>query len=188
MRETLEAGIKRLRKTAINQTDERLTKLLASIPGISKTLSAVLIAEIGDINRFSSAKSLVAYSGLDPKVRQSGKTLKRNTHLAKRGSPYLRRTAYLAASIDQRHDSELRTYYEKKREEGRRYKEATVANARHILHRVYAVWKRGAPYAPRFQESFPQEENLTLDCRSRTRIQQSKQDIYISDLKFSNNL
>ena len=72
---------------------------------------------------------------VDPKVRQSGATLKRNTKLTKRGSPYLRRAAYLAASIAQRCDPVLKAYYLKKRSEGKRYKEATVANARHILYR-----------------------------------------------------
>lgn len=119
-----------------------------SIPGIGKIIAATFIAEIENIQRFDNQKALVAYAGLDPKVRQSGYTLKRNTRLTKRGSPYLRRTAYLAASVAQRYDVELKEYYEKKRGEGKRYKEATVANARHILNRVYAVWQRGDPYIP----------------------------------------
>jgi hypothetical protein len=44
------------------------------------------------------------------------------------------------------HDSELKTYYDKKRQEGKQYKEATVAVARKLLYRVYAVWKRQTPY------------------------------------------
>lgn len=138
--------VKRVRLKALEKTDPIPQSLLSSIPGIGKTLAAVFIAEIGDIKRFKSQKSLIAYAGLDPKVRQSGYTLKRNTHLTKRGSPYLRRAAYLAASIAQRHDLELRAYHQKKRNEGKRYKEATIANARHILNRIYAIWKRGTPY------------------------------------------
>lgn len=154
IKETIEQGMVSIRDYGIKQTDKELLELLCSIPGIGSTLAAKLIVEIGDINRFRSAKSLVAFSGLDPKVRQSGHTLKRNTRLTKRGSPYLRRALYLAASIGQRHDSELRTYYLKKRSEGKRYKEATVANARHILFRVYAVWKRKSPYLL----DYPQKE------------------------------
>ena len=137
-----------IREQGIQKTSPELQTLLSSIPGIGKTLAAVIIAEIGDIERFHNAKALVAYAGLDPKVRQSGYTLKRNTKLTKRGSPYLRRAVYLAASIAQRHDSQLNEYYLKKRREGKRYKEATVANARHLLHRIYAVWKRKTPYIP----------------------------------------
>lgn len=126
--------------------DPKLQKLLASIPGIGPTIAATLISEIGTVTRFPSGKSLVAYAGLDPKVRQSGITLKRNTRITKRGSPYLRRSLYIAASIAQRHDQELRDYFTKKMSEGKAYKEATVAVARKLLNRVYAVWKRGTPY------------------------------------------
>ena len=143
---SIRQSIKRIRAQAEEKTDTELKTLLCSIPGIGQTLAPIFIAEIDDINRFKSQKSLIAYAGLDPKVRQSGYTLKRNTHLTKRGSPYLRRTSYIAASISQRHDPELKQYFDKKMAEGKRYKEATIANARHILNRVYAVWKRGTPY------------------------------------------
>jgi transposase len=106
----------------------------------------LLIAELGDINRFKDAKSLVAYIGLDPRVKQSGTMLKRNTHLTKRGSPYLRRAMYSAAAAAQRHDPELIATYDKKRAEGKRYREATIVVARRIITRVYAVWKRGTVY------------------------------------------
>jgi transposase len=140
------ASVKRLRRYGGQQADRAAVRLLASIPGVGPTLATTLISEIEDVARFPDARRLVAFAGLDPKVRQSGTSLKRNTKLTKRGSPYLRRAAYLAASIAQRHDPDLKAYYLKKRSEGKRYKEATVANARHILHRVYAVWKRGTPY------------------------------------------
>lgn len=155
MQKIVKLGAKKIQAKALEGVDNNLVELLSSIPGIGKTLSSVFISEIGNINRFKSVKSLIAYAGLDPKIRQSGKTLKRNTRLTKRGSPYLRRAAYLAASIAQRHDARLKEYYEKKRGEGKRYKEATVANARHILARIYAVWKRETPYIPRVLR-FPQ--------------------------------
>jgi transposase len=133
----------------VRMADETQTKLLSSIPGIGTTLSATIASEIGDCRRFRSGKALVAYAGLDPRVKQSGATLSRNTHLTKRGSPYLRRAFFLAAMIAERCDPELKAYYEKKRSEGKRFTEATVANARHVAHRVYAVLKRGTPYVER---------------------------------------
>lgn len=135
-----------LRTDIAGRIDPRLSSLLESIPGIGPTVAAALIVEIGDVRRFSSGKALVAYAGLDPRVRQSGISLRRNTKLTKRGSPHLRRAAYIAAYVAKRHDPELHAYFEKKTMEGKRYKEATVATARKILYRVYAVWKRGTPY------------------------------------------
>lgn len=146
LHESLQKSMTRLRNLGAQRVDNTVANLLASIPGIGPTISATLTAEIGDVARFDCSQSLIAYAGLDPKVRQSGISMKRNTKITKRGSPYLRRAAYLAAAIAQRHDTELKKYFLKKRSEGKRYKEATVANARHILNRVYAVWKRGTPY------------------------------------------
>jgi transposase len=65
----------------------------------SGTVAATFIAEIGTIDRSYSGKALVAHAGLDPRVRQSGISLKSNTQLAKRGSPHLRRRIYIAATV-----------------------------------------------------------------------------------------
>lgn len=123
--------------------------LLESIPGVGGILAATLTAEIGDVTRFKSGKALVAYAGLDPRVRQSGTSLARNTHLTKRGSPHLRHALFLAAAIGQRHDPALKTCYEKKRTEGDCHTVATVGNARRMAHRVFAVLKRKTPYEKR---------------------------------------
>lgn len=148
LRKRTEKTMMQLRHSGSHHTDQGLARLLSSVPGIGATLAPVFIAELAPLERFKSQKALVAYAGLDPKVKQSGVSLKRNTHLTKRGSSYLRRAAYIAASIAQRHDPELKQYFEKKLGEGKRYREATIANARHILYRVYAVWKRETPYVP----------------------------------------
>lgn len=141
-----EEAMELFRDRATKSIDPELQELLVSIPGIGSVLASVFITELAPLARFGNQKALVAYAGLDPRVKQSGVSLKRNTHLTKRGSPYLRRAAYIAASIAQRYDPDLKRYYEKKKSEGKRYREATIANARHILYRVYAVWKRGEPY------------------------------------------
>lgn len=100
----LKMAVTVFRKRAVETSPRELTKLLMSIPGIGVTIAPTLIAEIGDITRFNDPKALIAYAGLDPRVRQSGYSLQRNTRLTKRGSPYLRRVLYLAATIAQRHE------------------------------------------------------------------------------------
>ena len=137
------------RQQAYLQTDPKLIKLLLSIPGIGQRTVVTIINEIDDINRFDSPKALVAYTGLDPRVKQSGTSLKHNTHITKRGSSYLRRDIFLSSLIASRWDSDLKAYYQKKRCEGKRHKEAMVAVSRKLLNRIYAVWKRGTAYQPR---------------------------------------
>lgn len=135
-----------LRTEAANHIDQSSYQLLLSLVGIGPAVAVSLAAEIGDIYRFRTAKQLVAYAGLDPKVRQSGATLSRNTRLTKRGSAELRRSLFLAANIARQHDPELKAYYQKKRTEGRCYTEAVVATSRKLTNRVFAVLTRGTPY------------------------------------------
>ncbi len=144
--EALDVAAVTFRSTARQRVNPSVSRLLQSVPGVGPQTAALLIAELGDITRFKNSASVVAYVGLDPRVKQSGTSLKRNTHLTKRGSPYLRRALYLAAAAAQRHDPELRATYEKKRAEGKRYREATIVVARRVVTRVYAVWKRQTPY------------------------------------------
>jgi len=146
--EALDVAAATFRATARQQVNPRLSKLLQTVPGVGPQTAALLIAELGDITRFKNANAVVAYMGLDPRVKQSGTSLKRNTHLTKRGSPYLRRALYLAAAAAQRHDPELKATYDKKRAEGKRYREATIVVARRVISRVYAVWIRGTAYRP----------------------------------------
>jgi transposase len=74
-------------------------KLLESIPGIGAKLAATIVAEIGDISRFKNAKQLVAYCGIDPSVKQSGSFTGTMNSFTKRGSPYVRRALYIAATV-----------------------------------------------------------------------------------------
>lgn len=135
-----------LRQQATRHVDPTTYQLLTSLVGIGPAIAVSLSAEIGDISRFPGAKQLVAYAGLDPRVRQSGMVLHRNTRLTKRGSAELRHSLFLAANIARQHDPELKAYYSKKRAEGRTYTEATVATARKVCYRVFAVLRRGTPY------------------------------------------
>jgi len=144
--DNLESLCKRLRNQALGYVDKRSYDLLTSLTGIGPAIAVSLAAEINDIHRFKTAKQLVAYAGLDPRVRQSGTVLHRNTKLTKRGSAELRHSLFLAANIARQHDKQLKAYYQKKRLEGRTYTEATVATARKVCDRVFAVLTRGTPY------------------------------------------
>ncbi len=119
---------------------------LQTIPGIGPYVAASLIGEIQTMERFSSAHTLVAYAGLDPRIRQSGKVLSSTGRLTKRGSSYLRRSIFIAANVARRYDPNLQILYDKKRAEGKSYTVATVVVARKLLAIVRAVWLSGNAY------------------------------------------
>lgn len=123
---------------------------LQTIPGIGPYIASSLIAEIQTMGRFPSAHTLVAYAGLDPKIRQSGHTLNSTGRLTKRGSSHLRRSIFIAANIARQHDPNLKVLYNKKRAEGKPYTVATIVVARKLLAIVRAVWLSGKAYDAHF--------------------------------------
>ena len=125
-------------------------------PGISSVTAAAIIGEIGDPSLFPNAKALVAFSGIDPSVNESGNFKAKNTRISKRGSPVLRHSLYLAASSAIKHNPEFNEYYYKKVQEGKSHKQAVIAVARRLVHLIYSLWKNNQPYNPNYQWSPPQ--------------------------------
>jgi transposase len=118
-------------------------KIIQSIPGIGKKIAATILSEIGEIDRFTHAKKLVAYAGIDPSVYSSGKFTATANRITKRGSKRLRHTLYLAVLCGLRRSGckRLREFYDKKREEGKPYRVAVVACINKLLHWIYAILK-----------------------------------------------
>jgi len=119
---------------------------IQTIPGIGPYIASSLIGEIQIMERFTSAHALTAYAGLDPRIRQSGHTLNSTGRLTKRGSSYLRRSAFIAANGARRYDPKFKALYDKKRAEGKPYTVATCVVARKLLSVVRAVWLSGKDY------------------------------------------
>lgn len=123
--------------------------LLRSIPGVGKVTAGALVAQIGDIKRFSSPEKLVAYIGLDSRVHQSGTSINGKGYISKRGSRYLRHVLFNAAFIAKRRNPDLKKYMEKKLSEGKHYFSALCAVERKLIHIIWAVWTRGTPFENR---------------------------------------
>lgn len=130
----------------IGKTRTKEEEYIDSIPGFAVKLSAVTYEEIGDINRFKSSKSLVAFAGLDPKIKQSGEMKHTTGRITKRGSTHLRTALYLAANVARMYDPELKEYYEKKKAEKRAHKEIMTMISRKLLSRIYTVLKEQRYY------------------------------------------
>lgn len=124
-------------------------RLLRSIPGIGAVSAAALVGTVGDIQRFSNPEKLTAYIGLDCRVHQSGTSINGKGYISKRGNTYLRYVLFNAAFIARQYDPEMKAYFEKKIGEGKHYFSAMCAVERKLVHRIYAVWRRGKPYEKR---------------------------------------
>lgn len=127
---------------------EKVEPNITTIPGVSTTTGAQIAAEIGDVRRFKNAASIVKYAGLNSGVDESGKFSAEGVPITKHGSPYLRRSLWLAANRARQHDPKLREYYDKLRRKGKPHRVAVTAVARKLCHVVYAVMRDGRPYDP----------------------------------------
>ncbi len=121
------------------------TKIM-SIPGIADTLGPIILSEIGNIERFSNVKKLVAFAGLDPIVSKSGRFENKSGKISKRGSPLLRHALFLAANSAIQNDENLKRFYAKKRSEGKHHFSALNAVAAKLLRIVYWVLKNKKEY------------------------------------------
>ena len=82
---------------AIKKAMLSISSTIMSIPGISYRMGAMIIAEIGDFNRFENADQILAYAGLSPSTYQSGQLTSSHSQMEKRGSKYLRYALFNAA-------------------------------------------------------------------------------------------
>lgn len=150
--EFLEGQIKELEEQIsglLKQTGSYVT----TIPGIGETLGAIILSEIGDIHRFNAPNKLVAFAGLDVRVTQSGEFTGTRQKISKRGSPYLRRAIWLAASRAAFCDPILSEYYQSLRARGKHHLTAIGAVSRKLCNIIFAILSEDRPY-----EAIPPKE------------------------------
>jgi len=136
-------------ETVMIEISNRQEHFLATITGIGDVTACVILGEIGDIKRFERPEQLVAFTGLDASVHQSGDFNSSKTRISKRGSPYLRRAIWQAAFVASFHDPALSLHYQKLRKRGKAHGTAVGAVARKLTHIIFAVLRDNKPYEVR---------------------------------------
>lgn len=119
--------------------------ILSSIPGVGDTLGPVILAEIGNIDRFGSAAELAAYAGVGPSKKQSG--VSRGTSVKKkRCNRALKNALCTAAQCAARSHDLSAAYYDRKRAEGKSHKQSVLALARRRTDMIFAMLVTGSLY------------------------------------------
>ena len=119
-----------------------------SIFGIGDFTTALIIAELGDINRFNNIKELTAYCGLDPSIKQSGKSINIHGPISKSGNKYMRKILFMTIlnitrlSAKCHVENDIESYYRKKRNEGKHHYVATIACTTKLLRQILALCKQ----------------------------------------------
>ena len=141
----LDAEIKEI-EDAIKSIMDKINSPILSIPGISYRMGAMIIAEIGDFDMFSSPDKILAYAGLSPTTYQSGQLTSTYSHMEKRGSRYLRYALFNATKFVCNWDSSFGEYLAKKRAEGKHYNVAISHAAKKLVRVIYHLEKTGQLY------------------------------------------
>lgn len=134
-----------------NQIKEVVTELnspIMTIPGISYTLAAIILSEIGEIERFTTPAKLLAFAGLDPSTYQSGKYSASHTPMVKSGSKYLRWAILMASRTVCMRDLTFSEYLSKKRSEGKHYYIAMSHVSKKLLRVIFYLLKTDTAFVP----------------------------------------
>lgn len=123
---------------------------IVSIVGIGENLASRIIAELGDMKKYTSKNQIVSYAGLDPMIRQSGKYDGDHLSISKKGNKRLRCILYLAVvcNLRQAKNDPIYNFYQKKRQQTNplKSKAAKIACAHKLLVIIYGLCKTQNSY------------------------------------------
>ena len=131
--------------------DGELARRLQTIPGVGPSITATLLAEIGDIGRFTDFDQLLAYAGVHPAERSSGRkgsSPETSWHMSKAGNSHLRAAAYRMAVVGIAHNPVIAAHYARKRAAGKSKMNALGHCMRKALAIVWGVWRNGQDFDP----------------------------------------
>ncbi|MFA5823238.1 MAG: IS110 family transposase [Thermodesulfovibrionales bacterium] len=112
--------------------------IIRSIDGVNDITGSTFLAEIGDINKFTSYKHIIAFAGLDPSIHQSGQYVGRST-ISKRGNRHLRRIIFLMTLCAVRCKNAFREYFLRRKQEGLPPKKAILATSHKLIRVIFAM-------------------------------------------------
>lgn len=147
----LEHRMKRLRREALRliaqdcELDRRF-RLMLTTTGIGETSALQILGELAVLPDMLDARQWVAFSGLDPRLFQSGKTVEKRPRISRGGSRHLRRALYMPALVALRRDPYLRVFYQHLLARGKARLQAVVAVMRKLLHALFAMFRSNQPH------------------------------------------
>ncbi len=129
---------------------KRDAELIESIPGVGATTAARVLAHVGDIRRFSSAKSFAAFIGVTPRQRTSGSSIRGRTMMSLNGNSSLRAALYMPSLVARRHNPILRSFAERLLSGGMAKKAVIGAVMHKLTHLIYGVIRTGQRFNPQY--------------------------------------
>lgn len=134
----------------LTEADSDLTEkmqLITSVPGIGKLTAYKVLAQVPNMQNFSSAKQFAAYIGVSPKQHQSGKYIGRTT-ISRIGDSRLRKALYMAALTAKRFNKALQSFVKRLEKNSKAPKSIVCAVMRKLAHILFGILKSNRPFNP----------------------------------------
>lgn len=147
MKERLEAEMEKVAITNYGSS----YKALQTIPGIGPKSSALIIAVTGNFKKFTNYKQLIAYVGLNPRIFESGTSVKGRGHICKMGTSRLRKLLYLCSWSAKKHNSYCKEMYERLKAKSKPERVIKIAIACKLLRQAFAVGRNQTNFKINFQ-------------------------------------
>jgi transposase len=150
----LEGQIAQAESRVAGLLDGVVAQRLRSIPGVGPATAATLMAEIGDIFRFTDVDQLLAYAGVHPREASSGRkgsNPETSWHMAKTGNAHLRAALYRMAVVGIQHNPVITQHYARKRAAGKSKMNALGHCMAKALTLVWGVWRGGRDFDPAYR-------------------------------------
>ena len=147
----LERQIEEADRRVAGLLDGETARRLQTIPGVGPSIAAALLAEIGDIDRFTDFDQLLAYAGVHPAERSSGRkgaNPETAWRMSKAGNSHLRAAAYRMALVGIQHNPVFAAHYARKWGAGKSKMNALGHCMRKALSIVWGVWRNGRDFDP----------------------------------------
>jgi len=136
-----------------DQKMNELYKLMVSIKGVGSIVAANFLVVTNCFQSFSDSRKFACYAGLAPFEKQSGTSLKTRSRVSHFANKKMKSLLNLSASSAIQADPELKAYYLRRVEMGKSKMSTLNIIRNKIVHRIFAVVKRGTPYVPLYQHA-----------------------------------
>lgn len=121
-------------------------KLITSVKGVGLVLGVYFLVTTNGFTRFEDGRKYACYCGTAPFEKQSGTSLNAKSKVSHFANKRMKALLYLAATSALQHDAEIKIYYQNRIKKGKSRMSTINVVKNKIIHRVFAVIKRGTPY------------------------------------------
>lgn len=115
--------------------------LLTSIPGVGTTTAAKVLAYLGDVRRFKSAKALAAFIGVTPRLKESGSSVRGRSTISRSGHAPIRHALYMPAMVALKYNPLIKTFGLRLKAQGLTPKAVISASMHKLARLIYGVLK-----------------------------------------------